>query len=193
MYQPGDWHYVRENYQITGWDFEDGECILKYADDVVLSMGMGEDGEDATKWNDWLEKKVWDLEGNGYFKCPVTDPESLGDDEVFVRTDKAMPFTPGIHLPKWGSRIWNEVIICRPEQIQNITEEDAVKEGMAIIPDPAGYDLPSAKLKFNLLWNDMHPGSWAKNDWVWVTEFKQLSTEGKPLFKKLEDINAEVL
>lgn len=83
---------------------------------------------------------------------------------------------PGIHMPKEAARIWLQVERTFPERIQNISEEDALKEGMAI-----GCMINNeARLTFNQLWNDMHPGSWRANDWVWVTEFTILSTTGKP-------------
>jgi len=41
-----------------------------------------------------------------------------------------------IHMPKWASRLWLEVVTVRAERLQDITEEDARREG--IFQDGAG-------------------------------------------------------
>lgn len=183
LYQPNDLLYVRESWRLVGWSFEDDEATIEYMNEK-LSLPLYEDEFDE-KAVDWLIDYVEKLVEKGYFQ-PAADDPVTEEDEVLIRTDKVQPFRPGIHLPKWGSRIWDEVIQTFPQRIQDISEEDAVKEGMAIIT--TAHDQP-AKLKFNMLWNEMHPGSWLRNDFVWVTEFKTISTSGKPLFKKLADIN----
>lgn len=167
-YQPNDILFVREGWKITGWNFEDSGCTIKYADDTIMSVEFDSDDEQTSDWLTWLLKHIEKLEGDGIIKATE-------DQERFLFTDKPHPLSPGIHLPKWGSRIWHEVIRCYPERIQDITEQDAVKEGMNII----GGQM-SARTKFNMLWNEMHPGSWRDNDPVWVTEFKVLSVAGKP-------------
>ena len=47
------------------------------------------------------------------------------------------------------------------ERVQDITEEDARKEGVL------------NKDEFQKLWEKIHkPGAWARNDWVWAVEFE---------------------
>jgi hypothetical protein len=110
------------------------------------------------------------------------------DDAVFAADeDWNGPFKPGIHMPKTVCRIWHEVVRCYPQRVTEITEQDATKEGMQMITTAHEQ---SMKTKFNMLWNEMHPGSWRDNDFVWVIEFKVLSTTGKPLFKKIQNIES---
>lgn len=96
---------------------------------------------------------------------------------------------PGIHLPKIGSRIWLEVVNVRVERLQDITEEDAKAEGVEMNHDGSWHDYlfpqklsqDDAKASFISLWHKINGvESWASNPWVWVVEFKVLSTTGKP-------------
>jgi hypothetical protein len=133
-----------------------------------------------------------------YFKAPDITDKMLRDgadtwEKYYYSADTDKPqsdqlkewgwrLRPGIYMPKEASRIWCEVVSVFPQRIQEITEEDAFKEGVSqtmIQEEFSGFDLP-AKTWFNNIWNAMHPGSWRDNDLVWVTEFKILSTIGKP-------------
>lgn len=108
---------------------------------------------------------------------------------------------PPIHMPKAAARIWLEVVSVKVERVQDITEDDAKAEGIRFYKDegrprykdysPAakGYDdldfgYPSfgiAKTSFCTLWESINgEESWKANPWVWVVEFKVLSTDGKP-------------
>ena len=96
---------------------------------------------------------------------------------------------PSIHMPKWACRLWLEVTAVRVERIQDISEEDAMTEG---IEEHDGYfdnqllcqvakgmntTIDSPRVMFACLWDSIYLGSWERNDWVWVYEFK---TTDKP-------------
>ncbi len=58
----------------------------------------------------------------------------------------------------------------RPERLQDITEEDAVAEG--ILPENHPLDAPPA-MRYASLWDSINPKyPWASNPWVWRYEFK---------------------
>ena len=64
-------------------------------------------------------------------------------------------------MPRWASRILLRVVSVKLERVQDITEEDARKEGVL------------NKDEFQKLWEKIHkPGAWARNDWVWAVEFE---------------------
>lgn len=106
---------------------------------------------------------------------------------------------PSIYMPKWAARIWEEVVSVRVERLQDITEEDAIAEG--IEPDVTGLSLTEDGREvmnyynyakegyryvppiesYKSLWESINgPGSWDLNPWVWRIETKILST-GRPI------------
>lgn len=87
-----------------------------------------------------------------------------------------------------AARTFLEVTKVRVERLQDISEEDAIAEGIHPLPGQEGEpgcwwtgDLsagPSMHARtplaaFRLLWNSIYgPAAWDRNDWVWVTEFE---------------------
>lgn len=115
--------------------------------------------------------------------------DMVGDSWDYFRR-RAFTWTPSIHMPRWASRITLEVTGVRVERLQDISEEDAIAEGIARdccdegwrnyrAKDPLypTYGL-SPKASFNTLWQSLNakrPGcSWDDNPWVWVVEFQQV-------------------
>lgn len=90
---------------------------------------------------------------------------------------------PSIHMPRWASRIKLEVTGVRVERLQDISEADAIAEGVANQPVLAGYSTEAGckygpaepVAEYARLWEQINgPGSWAANPWVWVVQFKRL-------------------
>ena len=89
------------------------------------------------------------------------------------------PWRPSIHMPKEAARIWLKVTSVRVERLQEITEEQAIKEGMPEEPlIDGGIKLP-AVWDFMDVWNstikksDLDRYGWDANPWVWAIEFEQ--------------------
>lgn len=92
---------------------------------------------------------------------------------------------PSIHMPRWASRLTLTVTDVRVQRLQDISERDALAEGIAIDPDmPAvvhrcwvdmnpstggedwitGYD---GRDVYRQLWHEINgAGSWEANPWV---------------------------
>lgn len=103
---------------------------------------------------------------------------------------------PSIHMPKEAARIWLEVTDVRVERLQDITEDDARREGVLLhergihwlnyLDQEAKvtqfiYKLHTARDSFKTLIQLLHGREiWFNNPWVWVLSFKVLSTTGKP-------------
>ncbi|QND28109.1 hypothetical protein HB773_12440 [Sinorhizobium meliloti] len=82
-------------------------------------------------------------------------------------------FRQGMHMPRWASRLTLIVTDVRVERLQDISEADAIAEGIeqsAKFPDryltPAGdYAVP--KVAYQRLWENINgAGSWEANPWV---------------------------
>lgn len=97
---------------------------------------------------------------------------------------------PSIHMPKAAARIWLEVTDVRTERLQDISEKDAIAEGIDMESEFASLciDLETAPYSndlvrnsaaitvFKKLWESTC-GSWDANPWVWVIEFKQIEVK----------------
>lgn len=81
---------------------------------------------------------------------------------------------PSIFMPRWASRILLEVTGVRVERVQDISEGDAVAEG--IEPKEPNH-VVSARYRFGQLWNSINAKrgfGWEANPWAWIVEFKAL-------------------
>lgn len=90
---------------------------------------------------------------------------------------------PSIHMPRWASRITLEIVSVRVERLKQISERDALQEGIGLVladdwPDPKAMSEAVAKSRragFKLLWESINGAeSWTANPWVWVVEFKRV-------------------
>lgn len=108
---------------------------------------------------------------------------------------KAKDLIPSIFMPKEAARIWLEVESIRVERLQDISEEDAIAEGVG-----SGFQMNSgwpdyqhikngiceltqdtARMSYATLWDSINgEEGWNKNPWIWAINFKVLSTTGKP-------------
>jgi len=83
-------------------------------------------------------------------------------------------------MPRWASRILLEGSDVRVERLQDITEEQALAEGIKKHSD-GGYHVEDGKHfsdspveSFACLWSSVG-GNWDANPWVWVVEFKRIT------------------
>ena len=92
---------------------------------------------------------------------------------------------PSIHMPREACRLFLRVKSVRAERLQDITEEDAIAEGIAKTGAVSyfnafyknylneGYTDLKPKDSFKSLWQSINGlKSWDANPWVWVVEFE---------------------
>lgn len=105
------------------------------------------------------------------------DPSAFG----FFGGKKRSP----IHMPRWASRLTLTVTAVRVERLQDISEADAMAEGVGAIHHGDGAYYYSAFRDeahpknwadpvdaFRDIWNSIHgPGAWAANPWVVAITF----------------------
>ena len=125
---------------------------------------------------------------NDYREASVPEQERA-DCDIHYRADGIPDFEgeeelirwrPSIHMPRWASRILLEVTDVRVERLQDITEEQALAEGIKKHSD-GGYHVEDGKHysdspveSFACLWSSVG-GNWDANPWVWVVEFKRIT------------------
>ena len=96
---------------------------------------------------------------------------------------------PSIFMPRAAARLFLKVTSIRVERLQEITEEDAIAEGIewselskcAFTPPiklhqkwPISYPFTTIKEAFKSLWDSINAKrgyGWATNPWVWIVEF----------------------
>lgn len=102
------------------------------------------------------------------------------------------PWRPSIHMPRWASRITLEITGVRVERLQDISEADAMAEGVIRVKPNLPYWMNyqtstahennftclSALDSFKTLWESINgPESWNLNPWVWCVSFKRINHE----------------
>lgn len=115
----------------------------------------------------------------------ILRPDDDNDAAIFrCGWDRSMPkWRPGIHMPRWASRLTLTVTDVRVERLQNISEADAIAEGAwsngkgyACFETASGRTemLPTARLAFEELWDSLNADrgcGWQANPWVTATTF----------------------
>lgn len=147
----------------------------------------------------WV-RETWTENGLGYYRFKADWPEGKG-----AFTGKSVPekfrnrWKPSIHMPKKACRLHLEITALRIERLHDITEEDAINEGIQWYKDPSGSiryrdymadasgygdpsvdypSVPTPKHSFRTLWISINgKESWEANPWVWVITFKKITNE----------------
>lgn len=103
--------------------------------------------------------------------------------------DMGKPRSP-MFLMEWMTRNFIQITDVRPERLQDITEDDAVKEGIRMTDPkdgefiahynstkhPASFNFTTARQAYSELWDEINgESSWSSNPWVWVYSFKLIT------------------
>ena len=158
--QPGDLIWVRETWG-------------------VVNHSVNEHGE-FTDWTpDRPAREVKEMKyGKGYYTGHAiyrADGEMAWCDDY---GDETSAWKPSIHMPKAASRLTLRVKNVTIEKLKEITDEQAVSEGMPTDEEAQKLALDSGLSWYNKpvvwfksLWNQLY-GDWDKNPWVWCIEFE---------------------
>lgn len=108
-----------------------------------------------------------------YCNCPPSGTP------IYLATcgdDSESKWKPSIHMPRTASRLTLKVTNVRIERVQDISEEEAIKEGinkhhqLPAFKSPIGYHTSPA-YAYEELWNSIY-GNWDENPYVWAIEFE---------------------
>lgn len=92
---------------------------------------------------------------------------------------------PSIHMPREFSRIQLKITNIKVEKLQDISEEDAIAEGLRKFPhkgdfayawkDGDNHGHGSARGAFRDLWDSIKGSdAWDSNPWLWAIEFERI-------------------
>ena len=184
-----------EDYELRGWD-----CIRTFGQHkeeftLVPPCPYGQRGDRL-----WVLESFWQY-GRYVYTGRKTEKgkpeiafEAIGQDVVFDCPEKKPPSRfdigfhkrPSIFLERWASRITLEITGLRVERLQDISQADAIAEGVyAFNSQSKGLKVkhyyrslfPPNKL-FKQLWYSINGlKSWDANPWVWVIEFEKLESK----------------
>lgn len=173
---PGDQLWVRESWQYNNWT-EDGYPWIGYkANGETRLCNRIPDCE----WADRLTE-VWER---------LSSQENYSIDGLAA--DRK--WRPSIHMPHWASRLMLEIACVRVERLQDISEADAVAEGLETMAQHNPIGTPTGKTlalnpwipnespvwdtpigAYRSLWESINgTDSWVLNPWVFVVEFKAI-------------------
>lgn len=114
-------------------------------------------------------------EGVYYYRADGEFPKCIGGGK-FAGVES---WKPSIHMPRAACRILLEITDVRVERLQDISEEQALAEGIAKHPG-GGHHIEDGRHywaspidSFAGLWQSTG-GDWDANPWVWVVEFRRV-------------------
>lgn len=156
--KPGDRLWVRETHTYGDINYTESDPfadVYYRADDICLGVPVSEAVAETVQ--EWVEEK--EVSGAG---CN---------------------WRPSIFMPRWASRITLEITNIRVERLQDISEEDAKREGANGEKHRGqGFEHCIYREAFRTLWESINAKrgySWESNPWVWVVEFKQIKEVDK--------------
>jgi hypothetical protein len=144
-----------------GDKWEDDECmyrvrpIWEIGDRLWVRETWAHDADDLETARIAHEDVYCDLTYGPYYHATETAPETL-------------KWRPSIHMPRWASRLTLEVTGVKVERLREISEKDALAEGI----EPGIWP----RSEFVAIWDSIHgmtgPNAWGANPWVYALTFK---------------------
>lgn len=168
-YKKGDIIWVKETWKIGAWNEHISAIAVDYKADNFARR------EWITIEDDELFERYWiqstDDAGKAGLKLDKDGQYHWNVGEAPTR------WRPSIFMPRAAARLFLRVKSVRVERLQDITEEDAQKEGCmsGMLSGPC-----AARGQFEELWNstikkkDLDKYGWDANPWVWMIEFERM-------------------
>jgi len=180
------------NPVLMAWD-KNGDTYPKIMDGLIATFEHNELGEVYRNikcpyeigMRLWV-RETWGIEGGRenvfFYKADCTDRD-LSSGGIFCK-ETGWLWHPSIYMPREAARLFLTVKDIRIERLQEITEDDAIKEGVG---DPYNYQHPEYydqkqfegveinKCAFAGLWDSINLKrgcGWNTNCWVWAVEFE---------------------
>ncbi|TGK79232.1 hypothetical protein EHQ23_19450 [Leptospira bourretii] len=157
-----DWDY--DPYEIVeGWPYKHYESKDK-SNNSPLKCPFGTVGDILWVRETWAPALDTIAYKADFSEFLINKPENKGI------------WKPSIFMPRSASRISLRIANIRVERLNDITEEDAKREGVLLHRsiDPNDPNLTHKwRFPFCILWESINgKGSWDQNPWVWVISFE---------------------
>lgn len=158
--------------------YQNGEFGLKYSEGELLHRLFPKYEVGTILW----VRETWQYvdflgEDNGYV-YKATDPDWDNMDD--------WKWKPSIFMPKEACRLFLKITDIKAERLHDITEEDAIDEGVLstgaksfgkefrayVNYQNEGHYFDNAKSSFKTLWDSIN-NNWDSNPWVWKILFQK--------------------
>lgn len=137
----------------------------------------------------------WDHYENGespYAYKANCDAESEEIRQEYIKAGYQYQWKPSLHMPRKAARLFLKITTIRLERLQDISDDDCIKEGLEQYTDHhgTGYRLYTKiggfsfipRDSFQTLWDSINGKAkkdrplcnWDANPWVWVVEFEKI-------------------
>ncbi len=173
--QPGDLLWYKETWRVGAW-----------SEDQHIAVDYKADGFSRREWLPVPDEEQFER----LYTQSFNDAKKVG---LATDVDGFYQWEPGESpcrwrssrfMPRWASRITPKVKAVRVERVQDITEEDAIAEGVnggclecgGKAPCGCANPSPDHRDAFIYLWNSINEKrghAWCLNDWAWVVEFEK--------------------
>lgn len=175
-----DAYIDRKNIGKSHWvRLEDLNIV--YDDRVFFSCPFGKVGDGLWVRENWQHSNYPD--GPYEPDCHIFYRADYMDDQLGADLEKSpdrirRKWKPSIHMPRMASRILLEITNISVERLQDISEADAIDEGVNVHPDHHGKppnSIYSPVDAYRDLFESIYgEGSWNLNPYVWVIEFNKI-------------------
>lgn len=198
--QPDEKHTYQLGFVTDSTEKRDIGCfgfgIDEYGGSVQYAKPPYQPGDTLYVRETWEHFECWNCDGDEKGNCPKELQKSVFDKTcgcyMYLATDEIygdVKWHPSIHMPKEAARIWLKVTDVRVERLQEITNDECIKEGVypsncrgcnATFGCDTCLDEEYEEIdEFVELWNstikksDVDRYGWEANPWVFVYEFER--------------------
>jgi hypothetical protein len=146
--------------------------VLSYRGKVGLPHAVCPHGQPGSRL--WVKESI----RRGY--CGDMNLSSYDADGFPTKAD-AWPWKlqtlPSMFCPRGLSRITLEITGVRVERVQDISESDAIAEGVQLLKTQSALDRGVWAHRYAQLWDQINAkrAPWASNPWVWVLDFRRVT------------------
>jgi len=163
----GDILWVRETWRPQSWSADFNTMVVEYKDGYTQKINPFD------VWEDSAVQDLWDqLVNDGIAADWYVDPNTGLFTLDTPDTLNPIKWQPLVQMQYRLARTFTELTAVRPEYLQDITEADAIAEGVVRVD---GY---SAIDSFIALWDSIiKDDPFDSNPCVWVLDFKILQTK----------------